>query len=273
MNKPEALIVGINSFLGKAIYELIKDNYTVAGIYHKNVECVPGAVEAIPVSSIDNFRVRNFTTVYLVSAYVPAGGLQESDENLISGNILLPQKISSLFPQSRIIFCSSVSVYENAPAESLISNSDTTAPWSKYALSKLWGERIIEKHSSYAIIRISSMYGEGMKKTTFLPKIIESAIRNGTINLLGSGERRQNYIHVNDVAEIAVKAAGILANITLLAVSDKSYSNTDIAEIISEITLCEVTYSGNDASRSYLYNNSETHERLGRLDLKNIKEG
>jgi nucleoside-diphosphate-sugar epimerase len=269
MKKPEVLIVGINNVLGRAIFERVKDQYSVTGIFHNNTAHLPAGVDTVQVNDIATLKQRRFKHIYLVSSYVPRGDAQQHDKNLTEANILLPQTISDLFPQARIIFCSSVSVYENTIGK-VISVDEKPAPVSKYAISKLWGEQIIKEHASYAIMRISSMYGPGMNTSTFIPKIIEKALLNAEITLLGTGERLQNYIHINDVADIAVKAANHQDNLTLLAVSDKSYTNKEIAAKVLQLVPGALTFSGIDHSASYVYNNSFTHDALGNITFRNI---
>jgi nucleoside-diphosphate-sugar epimerase len=271
MNKAEVLIVGINSFLGIAIYELVKEQYLITGVYNFKKENIPSDIEVVQVDAIRELKGRSFQHIYLISSYVPDG--MEDDQKLLVANVLLPETISTLFPESRIIFCSSVSVYENIAPSTIISTYNLPSPKSKYALSKLWGERTIENHASFGIIRISSMYGVGMKTTTFVPKIIESVILTRQINLLGDGQRMQNYIHVGDVAKIAVGLTQTSQNITLLAVGDQSYSNQYIAEKILEIIPGQLSFSGRDNSRSYIYDNTDTHKILKGIKFKDIVEG
>lgn len=261
MSKPEILIVGINNFLGKAIYRLTQNQYSITGVYNTNKENIPANVELIHVDLITELKDRDFKQIYLISSYVPKDNLSADDQKLVETNIVLPKIISSLFPDSRIIFCSSVSVLESPDQIS------------KYALSKLWGERLIETHASYGIIRISSMYGVGMKRVTFIPKIIENAIANRNITLLGDGQRMQNYINVDDVANIAVKLANRSENITLLAASDRSYTNKEIAQMILEIIPGQLKFTGTDNSTSKLYNIDEVYEKLGEIAFKPIKDG
>jgi UDP-glucose 4-epimerase len=269
----KALIIGINSFLGEAIYKQLKDSYTITGVYNKNKENIPEAIKAIQVNEIDSLKGTAFKHIYLVSSYIPTSDKTMEDENLINANIILPARVSELFPESRIIFCSSVSVYENADNTTDISSKQAPTPYSKYAISKLWGERTIESHLSYAIIRISSMYGVGMKKLTFLPKIIENALSFGEIKLLGDGQRMQNYIHVNDVAQIAINTAHQENNFTINAVDKQSYSNKDIAAKIAEVIPCKLLLVGEDKSKSYSYDSSFTQESIGDIHYKDIKEG
>jgi len=273
MNKSEILIVGINSFLGKAIYELTKADYKVTGIYHQHKENIPKELACDNVESISNLKGKPFKHVYLVSSYVPELGMPEDDQKLVKANLYLPKLIAALFPLSRIIFCSSVSVYQNYITDKILSIHDAPSPKSKYALSKLWGEQTIANHQSYAILRISSMYGIGMKTDTFLPKIIQDALSKGEIVLNGEGDRLQNYIHVDDVAKIAIKAAAYPDNMNVLAVADRSYRNREIAEMIFEHIPGHIQFIGSDDADSYVYDNAYTQALLGQVEGKSIKEG
>jgi UDP-glucose 4-epimerase len=269
----KVLIIGINSFLGKAIYTQLGSSYNIIGVYNRNRDIIPIGIQTVQITEISDLEGRDFKYIFLVSSFIPTGDKTIEDENLIQANLILPAKISKLFPNSRIIFCSSVSVYENLEITSNISVKQAPSPYSKYALSKLWGERTIENHLSYAIIRISSMYGVGMKKLTFLPKIIENALSFGEIKLLGDGQRMQNYIHVNDVAQIAINAAHQENNFTINAVDKQSYSNKDIAAKIAEVIPCKLLLVGEDKSKSYSYDSSFTQESIGDIHYKDIKEG
>lgn len=274
MQKEKVLIIGINSFLGKAIFNYIRDEFEVSAVYHKNQENIPQGIELVQANDIGQLKGRLFSHIYLVSSYVPANNKDVDDQQLIEANIQLPKTICNLFPSARVLFCSSVSVYERSIWDKIISVSETIpAPQSRYAISKLWGEQIIANHSSYAIIRISSMYGVGMKPTTFIPRIIDSAFSTGEINLLGDGKRLQNYVHVNDVAKIAVSAVKFNENLVIHAVGDQSYSNKQIAEKISTIIPSRVTYNGMDNTPSYKYDNSQTTAKLGSLNYTTIDEG
>ena len=100
----------------------------------------------------------------------------------------------------------------------------------EYGLSKLWAEKIIQRNSkAFVIFRISSLIGENMKSNSFIPKIIDKALNNGKIIILGNGERLQNYIDVRDLSMMIEKSLNSSSNEILLGVTEKSYSNIQIA--------------------------------------------
>jgi nucleoside-diphosphate-sugar epimerase len=272
-NLPKVLIVGINSFLAKAIYTRLKDNYEVIGVYHQNITNVPGDTTLLGINELFKLDGSQIKYVFIVSAFVPYVKGSDDTCKLFDANVMLPQKICDHFKSSRIILCSSVSVYEGLDNTADINETTNVSPLSTYGISKLWGEQVVKSHASYAILRISSMYGEGMKETTFIPKIIANALTTQNINLLGAGERLQNYIHVNDVAQMTVSLALIEANGVFLGTANKSYSNLEVAQIVQHYTGCTISFSGSDDSPSYTYNNTNTTSRIKKAEFVEIAEG
>ena len=136
----------------------------------------------------------------------------------------------------------------------------------QYGISKYWGEEIVRKTNNYSILRISSIYGVGMSQNTFLPKIINDAIRTRTITIYGDGERSQNYIYVSDVVNYLIHAAVSSENGTFLVTASESYSNKFIAEFLALKLNSEIKYQFEDNSLSYFYNNNLTREKLNILE-------
>lgn len=127
--------------------------------------------------------------------------------------------ISGKLKKIKIIYTSSVAVYpENIGVvdenSELLSNSE-------YRKSKIYRELVIGCHFQFSIIRILHIYGIDTNDTTFIPRIIVSALKNVTIKIYGDSCRFQNYIHVSDVAEFFIRAARIHLNNIYLAVGNR----------------------------------------------------
>lgn len=262
------LIVGVNSFLGASLVKLLFDKSKVIGVYNTNSNNLNIDIENIQISEISNLT-DDFDTVYFISSYIPAGN-EINHFELFNVNIALLIKCLNIFKSARFILASSVSVYGN---NTLYAREDSPSlNVSAYGLSKLWAEQIISKHHSFAIMRISSMYGVGMKKNTFLPLIIKNAIINDEIYLSGDGSRLQNYIHVDDVASSFLAASRVSVNGVLLSVNEYSVSNIDIAKIIKEyLPSVVINFKDVDVSQSSEYDANYTYSTLNwknRIDLK-----
>jgi nucleoside-diphosphate-sugar epimerase len=251
-----SVIIGANSFLGQEIISkelLLKNN--VLGVYHKNKDKL---LQKTTYYSLEEFFLLEQTIdiIYLVSAYVPDGDVNQ--ENLFKVNVKLVKDVSSLFPNTKIVLASSVSVYETT--KNIITEKSTVSPINTYGISKLWAEHILKEHKNHSIVRISSMYGIGMKINTFIPRIILSAIKkDGKIVLFGDGGRLQNYVHVSHVAKVMVKAAYIKSNHVYLAVDNESISNKELAILVKEnSSKVTIEYTGIDNSPSFTYNDNIT---------------
>ena len=264
-----SVVIGANSFLGQEIIskELLLNN-KVFGIYHKNKDKL---LQKAIYYSIEEFYSLNkkVDVIYLVSAYVPDRNVNQ--ENLFKVNVKLVKDISCLFPDAKIVLASSVSVYQNT--KNTITEKSRVSPTNTYGLSKLWAEHILKEHKKYAIVRISSMYGIGMKVNTFIPRVILSAIKEGKVVLFGNGARLQNYVHVSYAAEVMVRSASIECNHVYLAVGNESISNKELALLVKKNNLkVAIQYKGVDISPSFIYNDSFTKDILGLKDKVSLEK-
>lgn len=238
----------------------LRKDYSVTGIYHENRNNLKyEEVDYFPVTHVDQLP-EDYDLVFFVSAYIPdkAGTVYQK---MFEVNIDLLARCLKKFKSARFIFASSVSVYGQW---SRVRNEQS--PYldvDSYGCSKLWAEGMLKLHHSYAILRISSMYGPGMKLNTFLPLIIKSAVVDKHITLYGDGTRSQNYIHVTDVVELFRKAAVSGKNDVYLVVSKESYTNRQVAEIVKTILPdTNIEFRGLDNSLSTEYNAEVTYQKL-----------
>jgi len=267
------LVVGANSFVGSfLINELKKNNLNrITGIYHKNTDNLHSDITNISVSDIETLP-NNFNQVYLISAFVPMQNyLTEQERKLLyETNIELTNTICLQFTNAKIIYCSSVSVF--SVSNNVIDEYSPIAGLNEYGISKLWAEKVVKSSNQYAILRFSSIYGKDMKTNTFLPNCIKQAITNDEIVIYGKGERLQDYIHVSDVVRYLISAAQCPTNEIFLGVYGKSFSNLEIAKIISQITGCGISFKDDDHSPSFVYNNNYTCKTLScypKMDINN----
>lgn len=242
----QVLIVGVNSFLSNAINKLHL-NDEVDGVYYTKAN--PSFRMNYSIDQLEEIHTE-YDVVYIVSALI-SNDLQQLN-NILQLNVKDINRIKDKFSTSRIILCSSVSVFDALQAGN-VDDVTIPTPMTIYGISKLMSEQIIRQHKNYGIIRISSMYGVGMKASTFLPKIIQHALDANKINLLGTGARLQNYVHVQDVAGLAKKLGIISNNETIFAIHPKNYSNSEVASIVQQLTGCSIIYTGEDSTRSITY--------------------
>ena len=127
-----------------------------------------------------------------------AGSVKFNDKkSLWKGNVELTENIVNALPDNaKIIFASSIAVYGRNPPY-MADESTQINPDNEYAKTKAIAEEIVSSHKNHVILRIGTIYGE-VYKDYF--KMI-SVISKGIVPILGSGDNRIPFVHVEDVAD------------------------------------------------------------------------
>lgn len=268
----KGLIIGSNSIVSEQLVNNLSKNYQIDIAYSASkcgVNSIHPNFRKLNLSDCFNSNV-TYDFVIIISAYIPNGN-DLNINKLFEVNIDLVEKITLKFPESKIVFCSSVSVYTSN--NKIIDEKTETNPINEYGLSKLWAEKIIQRNSkSFTIFRISSLIGAKMKSNSFIPKIIDKALKDKEIIILGKGERLQNYIDVRDLAIMIEKSLDITKSEILLGVGENSYSNLQIAKMVQQVTGCEIQFNGTDDAASYNYNSSYTYTTLNHQSTVKIED-
>ncbi|WP_366184818.1 NAD(P)-dependent oxidoreductase [Flavobacterium ovatum] len=265
------LITGIYGFLGSNLAnELQKDN-CVIGFYNQNKKNKINQ----SIETFDDLELIEFSPEIIVMCHAAVVSGQESmsKNKLLEVNVSLTKKIMEHFPLAKCIYVSSVSVYGNTLNEI---NEDTIVnPVSEYAKSKYLGEQIVLKGTKNIIVRLPSLYGSGMKENTLIPNYCNQAIDKNVIEVWGKGERLQNYIHVDDVVDLIIKIINYQNEKSFIAlgVSDKEFSNYEVATIISNETKSEIIFVNEDTSHSVNYNNKKTKKTFNWMPVVALNEG
>lgn len=257
----KAVVIGANGFLGRSILSAcLARGWHVDAIYHRTRNFIPAACSVFPVSALDTCP-NDYDVVFLVAATIPYGCLDSPSMALVDANVKLVLETVAKFHNSKIVFASSVSVY-GTPVNPVTERSQFNCP-NRYGMSKLAGEFIVNQQSRYAIIRYSSLYGQGMNQNTFIPAIIRQARELGVITLYGEGSRLQDYLHVDDAAELALTAALHDNSGIYLGVHGESVTNLEVAQTVQScFPASRIVFTGNDTSPSFIYDNTLTIEAL-----------
>ena len=254
------LVVGANSFIGSRLIQLLKETASTTGVYHNNTNRLPQDISLLQVDQIDQLN-DDFDEVYILSAFIPGKTALPTDkQQLFEANVFLVDRICSKFSKSRVVLASSVSVYK--PRQGAITENDNEGGLTEYGISKRRGEQIVQQLPSHAIVRFSSVYGPGMKPDTILPAYIQQALQQRIITVWGEGSRLQNYIHISDAVQFLIKAAACSSNGVFLATGGHSTSNRQLASIIAGKTSAAVSFTGQDAAASFVYDNTHTTQVL-----------
>lgn len=267
----KVVIIGANSILAQAIHSKLKNYFLVYQVYNNNKYRIEDKTNLIDINTFKNSSL-NFNYIFFISAVIDYRETLESMEKIFYTNVHLLKFISNKFPEAKIIHASSVSLYKEKKQP--VMESDELELTSSYQISKHWGENIVTNHAGGGVnIRISSLFGEAMNVKSFLPYIIKNAIENNKIILFGDGRRKQNYIDAKEAALYFCAAMDYKESHPLLAVNSNSYSNLEIAEIIRTcLGDIDIEFKGKDDSPSFIYDNTNTRQKLNILDKSNFKE-
>jgi UDP-glucose 4-epimerase len=114
-------------------------------------------------------------------------------------------------PRSKLVVASSAAVYgdtDGAPAE----ESRRPAPVSPYGYHKWMMEQLCHEYSRVfgletAVLRMFSVYGEGLRKQLLWDCAVKLAADVESIQLGGTGEELRDWIHVDDAAAMMLHVA------------------------------------------------------------------
>lgn len=253
------LITGIYGFLGSRLAEKLVEKHRVIGLYNENTK----PLEKIIIAYKDMEQIDIVPDVIVMChAAISSGNHKEKTDVLFNANAAYTEKIINKFPNSKLIYISTVSIFANNGND--ITENSADQPQSSYAQSKLAGEKLVKKGTSNYVVRLSSLYGKGMKENTLIPNYCNQALQGRSISIWGNGGRYQNYIYIEDAISLIERAIECNERIDfpLLGVDSKEYANKEVAAIIADLTGAEITYSGEDNSLSVHYNNELTRNIL-----------
>lgn len=132
---------------------------------------------------------------------------EDLDINLVGTiNIL---KASSKYKLKKLIFASSMAVYQKSKKNRSFREDDKLNPISPYGISKLAAEKYIMLMSpkmgiSPVILRLFNTFGPGQTPTPYVGVItifVKNIINNKVCKIFGDGKQRRDFIHVKDVAK------------------------------------------------------------------------
>jgi nucleoside-diphosphate-sugar epimerase len=185
-----------------------------------------------------------------VAAVVHCAGANPSRSNAFArDNAAATGELAALLETAislrQVVHLSSVAVYKRPPsgcwiisenAETVDVNDPGRDPHaSSKRSSELALESLTQKRPEVKVtqLRASSIYGPGVVLTRLLPTLVARARRNEPLQLYGPRDYVQNFIHVQDVAELAM--ALLLddgAPRVVNAFSDDTYKVAALAELV-----------------------------------------
>lgn len=145
------------------------------------------------------------------AAKIPGTNPNKNIVDYYNSNTLASLRLADLAKEKNLsffVFLSTFSLF--APDEKTIGEDTTINPQNPYALTKLAAEQyinLISKQGStdFYTLRISAPYGPYFRQRSVIPIFIENALQSKPITILGSGNRRQTFTQVADIARAIEK--------------------------------------------------------------------
>jgi nucleoside-diphosphate-sugar epimerase len=237
------LVTGANGFIGSAISEeLSKRGHIVTGVVRRidsgkslKWEPLQSDLESLEtlMNSLDG---KYFDIVIDAAAKIPHGASSDDyfDNIVMSRNVL---KALENQPPLYFVKLSTVDVYR---ISDVITESSEVAPQNYYALSKRVGEQFVELWGLKSgvptcVLRLCQIFGKGDLSKKFIPSIIKSIKKTGTVIINGDGMDLRDYLFVEDLGRITAdfcehKTAG-----TFNIASGNSQSLNQVVDILKEI--------------------------------------
>lgn len=153
---------------------------------------------------------------------------------------------------ARLIFLSSY-LYGNSPSLPIPEDAPLIAN-NPYALSKKLAEEVCHFYSdkfgtNVTILRPFNVFGPGQGEHFLIPSIVRQ-VKAGHIIQLRDLEPRRDYIYINDLVDIIVRAIKLQRGETILNVgSGASHSVRELVQLIQDITHTKLEVHSSDERR------------------------
>jgi len=226
------IILGSNGFIGNNLLKFfsLKSSYEVRGYSSK--EC-----DLLSLESINN-ALSSVNSDHVIIMTSSINRLKENTYNSMTKNISMAENIGRFIEKHHadyFIFLSTVDVY--GFVKSKINEKLLPDPKDYYAISKLSSEFILKKYCSnnnipLLVLRLSGIYGTGDDGKSTINRIIESIATTNKGTIWRNGTDKRDFVYVDDVCNIIDMAIQKKIDITLNVATGKSYSISQIFEII-----------------------------------------
>jgi nucleoside-diphosphate-sugar epimerase len=241
------LVTGALGFVGSHVVRAARDvGLRIQTLSRHPASGINLSADLSNAVAVRNLPLDTISVVIHCAAAVPSRSDAFAQDNSESASVLA-EALLGVKALRRIIHVSSVAVYRRPLSEDwLISEdakvidvanecTDTYAGSKRKVEIALDGVAAQRREVSVCHLRPSSVYGLGMVRTTLLPTLVSRARQNQPMVLRGPRAYRQNFVHVEDVAALAVTMAREASNWPepiLNAFSDDTYGLFELADLI-----------------------------------------
>ena len=240
--KKTVLIVGISSFVGSNLAEMLKDDFRVVGTYHKTPVLIPG-ITTFPCDVLKKDFVMNLMSRIKPDFTIFAVGMSSLQECKLK-----PKYADALNASGAINVCSASerygarfilisSAFVLGGANMLYREGDTPFPNSQYGTSLSSAEFYVQRSClNYLILRCSVLYGRGYNPAhpNWFESIQAACVKSKPI--LADDSVITGFLDITILAKIIKAAMKNDISNRLIQVSSRDFMNRfDFAQLYAKI--------------------------------------
>lgn len=261
------LVTGAGGFIGSHFLRNLSEKISRKDIIVLSRNTVDGyrtivtGDYSLPMSFLSSEESGLIDTVFHLGAFIPKSGAEINDIDGCFGNItstrsLLQDALSGL---KRIIFASTIDVYGDT--SEVVTESAPVLPSGLYGWSKAYCEQMIRSYCNARgivcqVLRFGHVYGEGEEAfRKVIPIMIDRALKNEDITIIGDEKVQRTFIYVGDVAQSIINSANLEKSNVINIVGNSSVSVLELAETI-------IRLSGSSSKIVFADSKHPTHDSL-----------
>jgi UDP-glucose 4-epimerase len=141
------------------------------------------------------------------AAAVPTNPAYPDDDDSASRTRAIDRNVRDAAEASgaRVVYFSSCGLYD--PHDPAVKTEESTVDArTPYFQAKVAGEELLGALPDTAVLRLSGPIGPAMRANLVLPRFVALALQGQELTLWGSGGREQDYVAVDDVADLVARA-------------------------------------------------------------------
>jgi len=273
----KVLITGSSGFIGRHLTEALeKEKIRVIKFDRSNNQ---------DVSKTEDFQ--GLAKADVVFHLAAVSGYKSSNENVslayqvnVTGTVNVLEYCRKT--GAKLVFPSTY-VYDKPYAE-YKKEADSTNPTTHYSFTKFLGEELCRFYSrvfkvNTLILRLANVYGKGQEKKYLVPVLVDH-LKTGKTMTLTKPEVERNFIYIDDLVEIFIKAARAktkAAEVFNIG-PNKPTSLAELVRLINKVSgeKLKLTYTGKDRPHEVDKNRLDTSKLKAQLRWQpkvNLEQG
>ena len=214
-----ALVTGAAGFIGSCVVrQLLDEGHAVIGIGHAGVRPfgAPGYrwhEAEVDLPSLHALECVPDVVIHCAGSASVARSIESPEkerQRTIGSAAAVLDFAAAAAPQARLVLISSAAVYGHVNSQP-IAESEPSVPVSPYGEYKRQAEEMWRAQASLhklqgVIVRLFSVYGEGLRKQLLWDACVKLCAGNGEFG--GTGNESRDWLYVDDAARLLVLASG-----------------------------------------------------------------